>query len=77
MMTSHEKWSIHLDLVHKEYANSMFRFPELYYKRSKQDTDYGHPERVFLSQIFQPIGQISQIICKVSKDHCRAHYKFW
>ena len=51
MMRSHEKWSIHIDLVHKEYANSMFRFPELYYERSKQDTDYGHPERVFFSNI--------------------------
>ena len=50
-MSSHKKWSIHLDLVHKKYPNLMFRFPQLYYEGSEQDilyyTDYGHPERFF------------------------------
>ena len=62
MMRSHEKWSIHIDLVQKEYANSMFRFPELYYERSKQDTDYGHPESFFFKypKYFSQLGRSAE-----------------
>ena len=67
MMRSHEKWSIHIDLVHKEYANSMFRFPELYYERCKQLHGLRTPRKIFFfkySKYFGQFGRSAKLVVK-------------